>query len=149
MATILSAMAQEEGITFQSASQLYQAFLMRCRSERIGGVPMDMNVFRRRFAIASAGLERLDDPTRARVLALGEQVDEDVLAPYLAIAAACAEGKSVPDDEELARVYGTSSPGRIRRLLDHLEKMGLIVVREEFGGGRSLLVPGLENIPAE
>ncbi|MCP5396241.1 MAG: ATP-binding protein [Sphingomonadaceae bacterium] len=148
LTSILEEMAHEEGATFQSASQLYQAFLMRCRSQRIAGVPMDMAVFRRRFAIASAGLERLDEETRARVLALGEQVEEDVLAPYLAIAAACAEGRSAPDDDELARVYGTSSPGRIRRLLDHLEKLGLIVVREEFGGGRSLLVPGVEDFVA-
>jgi hypothetical protein len=37
---------------------------------------------------------------------------------------------------------------RLRRLLDHLESLGLIVIREEFGGGRSVLVPGLEAQPA-
>lgn len=146
---VLSTLAREDGATFQPASQLYQTFMMRCRAEGIGGVPLDMTVFRRRFAIASARLERLDDDLRHRVLALAEGVDDDVVAPYLAIVAAAAEGYPSPDEDELARVYGTSSPGRIRRLLEHLERLGLVVVREEFGGGRSISVPALDSIPAE
>ena len=65
------------------------------------------------------------------------------------VAAAAAEGYPAPDEDELARVYGTSSPGRIRRLLEHLERLGLIVVREEFGGGRTISVPALDGVPAE
>jgi len=57
-----------------------------------------------------------------------------VLAPYLAIC---------PDDAELSRIYGTSSHGRIRRLLDHYEKLALIVVRTDFGGRRSIGIPAL------
>ena len=60
-----------------------------------------------------------------------------------AIARAAAEGPDSPDEDEIARVYGTNSPGRIRRLLDHLEKKGLIVTREDFGGGRTITVPGV------
>ena len=30
------------------------------------------------------------------------------------------------------------APGRIRRLIEHLEKSGLIVVRTDFGGRRSV-----------
>ncbi|WP_284124589.1 ATP-binding protein [Parerythrobacter aestuarii] len=141
---ILGSLAREDGSTFQSASRLYQAFLTRARTEGFLGVPMDMGEFRRRFAIASVDLDRFADCDRQRLMALVEGVDDDIVAPYLAIAAAAMDGLPAPDDNELARVYGTSSPGRIRRLLDHLEKLGLIVVREEFGGGRSLLVPGVE-----
>ncbi|WP_338447462.1 ATP-binding protein [Pelagerythrobacter marensis] len=141
---IIAAMAREDGATFQSASALFQGFLLRCRKQRLVGPLPDMAAFRRRFAIASAGLDRLDDPARARILALAEAVPDDVLAPYLAIAAAAAEGLSAPDDEELARVYGSNSPGRIRRLLEHMERLGLVVVRQDFGGGRTLIVPGLE-----
>ncbi len=104
-----------------------------------------MMQFKRLFAFASARLERLDQSRREAVVRLAGNVADDVLAPYLAIAAAAAEGHSAPEEEELARVYGSSSPGRIRRLLDHLERTGLIVVREEFGGGRSIIVPGLEE----
>ena len=57
-----------------------------------------------------------------------------------------ARGASAPDEDELARVYGTSSPSRIRRLLEHMERQGLIVVREEFGGGRTIIVVGLEDL---
>jgi hypothetical protein len=108
-----------------------------------------MTAFRRRFAIASAGLGRLDEEMRARILGLAQNVPDDVLAPYLAIAAAAAEGLAAPEDEELARVYGSRSPGRIRRLLEHMERLGLVVVRQDFGGGRSLLVPGIESVASD
>lgn len=146
---IIAEMARGEGSTFQSASALYQGFLVRCRQQRLVGPLPDMTAFRRLFAIASAGLERLDEPVRARILQLGEAVPDDVLAPYLAVAAAAAEGLSAPDDEELARVYGSSSPGRIRRLLEHMERLGLVVVRQDFGGGRTLIVPGVEAVSGE
>ena len=48
-----------------------------------------------------------------------------------------------PDDAALARAYGTSSPGRIRRLLDHLEKSGLIVVKMDYSGRRAIGIPDL------
>ena len=51
--------------------------------------------------------------------------------------------------EELARVYGSSSLGRIRRLLDHLERSNLIAVREDFGGVRTISVLGLEDVRAD
>ncbi len=145
----IAAMAREDGATFQSASSLYQGFLLRCRKQRLVGPLPDMAAFRRSFAIASAGLERLDEDTRARILPLAEAVPDDVLAPYLAIAAAAAEGLSAPEDDELARVYGSSSPGRIRRLLEHMERLGLLVVRQDFGGGRTLLVPGVERVASD
>ena len=144
--TVIAAMAREDGATFQSASALYQGFLLRCRKQRLVGPLPDMVAFRRKFAIASAGLERLDDATRQRIIGLAEAVPDDVVAPYLAIAAAAAEGLAAPDDDELARVYGSSSPGRIRRLLEHMERLGLVVVRQDFGGGRTLIVPGIERV---
>lgn len=145
---LIAEMAGEEGSTFQSAAALYQTFLLRCRRERLVGPLPDMVKFRRRFAIASAGIDQLCEVARKRVLDLAARVEDDVLAPFLVIAKAASEGYPAPEEEELARVYGTSSPGRIRRLLEHLERQGLIVVREEFGGGRTILVPGLEGQPA-
>lgn len=146
---VIAAMAREDGATFQSASALYQGFLLRCRKQRLVGPLPDMTAFRRSFAIASAGLDRLDADVRPRILGLADSVPDDVLAPYLAIAAAAAEGLAAPDDDELARVYGSSSPGRIRRLLEHMERLGLVVVRQDFGGGRTLLVPGIESVVSD
>ena len=104
--------------------------------------------FRRALALAMVDLDHLDPGTKTQILQLGASLDDDLLAPFLAIARACAEGLGAPDDEELGRVYGTNSPGRIRRLLDHLEKKGLLVIREDFGGGRTLMVPGISEASA-
>ncbi|MBE5074874.1 ATP-binding protein [Erythrobacteraceae bacterium E2-1 Yellow Sea] len=141
---IIAELAAEDGIAFQSASAQYQTFLMRCRRERLVGPMPDMQGFKRKFAVAGAELGVLEESIRNRILALAERVEEDLLAPFLVIAKAAHAGETVVDEDALARAYGTSSPGRIRRLLDHLERQGLIVVREDFGGSRTLMVPGLE-----
>ncbi|WP_187335631.1 ATP-binding protein [Novosphingopyxis iocasae] len=148
MDAVLTAMAREANATFRSPSRLYQDFATRVRQQKIGLVPPDLNEFRRRFSIASADLDRLDAATRATILQLAGDLSDDVLAPFLVIARAAAEGLDSPDEDELARVYGSSSPGRIRRLLEHFEKTGHIVVRTEFGGGRRIFVPGLADILA-
>ncbi|AZI36417.1 ATP-binding protein [Caenibius tardaugens] len=140
---ILREMAQQRDCMFQPASTLYQMFLSRCRAQRVPSRGMDMAGFRRTFAVVVARLDRLDPEMKERILHLGTMVDDDLLAPFLAIARAAAEGPDGPDEDEIARVYGTNSPGRIRRLLEHLEKKGLIVTREDFGGGRTITVPGI------
>nr|WP_247712448.1 ATP-binding protein [Qipengyuania xiapuensis] len=148
IAELIAELAAEEGIAFQSASAQYQTFLTRCRRERLIGPMPDMHAFRRKFAIAAAGLDALEDDMQARIMQLASMVDEDLLGPFLVIAKAAHAGETQVDENELARAYGTSSPGRIRRLLDHLEKQGLIVVREDFGGARTVMVPGLEGVGA-
>ncbi|MBV7264928.1 ATP-binding protein [Erythrobacter ani] len=148
IAEIIEELASSSEAAFQSASGQYQTFLMHCRRERIIGPMPDMQAFRRDFAIAGAGLGDLDEATRARILSLAKSVEQDLLAPWLVIARAAHAGETEVDEDALARAYGTSSPGRIRRLLDHLEKQGVIVVREDFGGARTVMVPGLEDASA-
>ena len=106
---------------------------------------IDMMQFRRLFAYASTGLDKLESGKREAIEELAQAVPEDVLAPYLTLAVNAALGRTSPDEDELARAYGSSSPSRIRRLLDHLERQGLIVVREDFGGERTVTVAGLET----
>lgn len=142
---ILAEMAAEEGATFKPLNGLFRDFAIRCRQRGVPSAHVDVALFRRLFAFACARLDRLDDAARARVESLAEAVEDDVLAPYLAICVAALEGYSAPDEEELARVYGSSSPGRVRRMLEHLERQGLIVVREDFGGERTISVPGLAS----
>jgi hypothetical protein len=110
--------------------------------KRLAGHGMDVTAFRRRFALAVAGVVP-GDPDWAQVVALGKDVADDLLAPFLVIARAAQVGAACPDDAELSRVYGTSSAGRIRRLLEHFEKAGLIVLRTDYGGRRSIGVPAL------
>ena len=141
---IIADLAAEEGATFQSSAALFRNFATRCRQQGVPGAHIDMLEFRRLFAFASAGLHQLELPLRKSIEELAQAVPEDVLAPYLVLAVSAAKGSPAPDEDELARVYGSSSPSRIRRLLEHMERQGLIVVREEFGGGRTIIVVGLE-----
>ena len=149
--SVLADMAAEEDCTYRSTAVLFQDFGVRCRMQRIGDPGVDMLSFRRRFAVAIAGGEEHEDPRWQAALKLGERVQDDVLAPFLLIARAAIEGHPCPDDDALARAYGTRSVGRIRRLLEYLEKNDLIVVRTDFGGRRSVGIPelGLTTAPAE
>ena len=142
IATILADMAAEPDCTFQPLAGLFQDFSVRCRMARIAGHGLDMAAFRRRFALAVAGVDERD-PSWGELIALSRGVGDDVLAPFLVIARAAQTGVSCPDDEELSRIYGTRSSGRIRRLLEHFEREGLVVLRTDFGGRRSVGIPAL------
>jgi len=142
LAAILAEMAAEPDCTFQGAPALFQDFTLRCRMARIAGHGMDVAQFRRRFALAVAGCVA-GEPGWAQVLGVAGDLADDLLAPFLVIARAAQQGEPCPEDSELARIYGTSSAGRVRRLLDHFEKAGLIVVRTDFGGRRSIGIPAL------
>lgn len=140
---ILHEMAAEEGCTFQPAAKLYQDFTVRCRMQRLTAGQVDMADFQRRFAIAVAGITDPQEPAMQDLLRVAAVLSADLLAPFLAIARAAQDGRPCPDDTELATIYGTSSPGRVRRLLDHYEKTGLIVIRTDFSGRRSVSIPDL------
>ncbi len=84
---IIAELAAEEATAFQSASAQYQSFLIRCRRDRLIGPMPDMRGFRRRFAIAAAGLDQLEETTRdAHSADWRAAVEEDLLAPFLVIA---------------------------------------------------------------
>ena len=142
---IVRELAMEDGATFQSTTALFRNFAVRCRQAGVPSAHIDMMQFRRLFAYASTGLDKLEPGKREAIEELAQAVPEDVLAPYLTLAVNAALGRTSPDEDELARAYGSSSPSRIRRLLDHLERQGLIVVREDFGGERTVTVAGLET----
>jgi hypothetical protein len=141
--TVVCELALSEGATFRPATALFRDFAIRCRQQGVASAHIDIARFRRLFACEIGGLGRLEGALRVHVEGLIAGVDDDVLAPFLAMAVAEALGEPMPDEDELARLYGSSSPSRIRRLLDHLERSGLIVVRVEFGGGRIITVPGI------
>ena len=148
---ILLDMAAEEGCTYQPPARLFQDFSVRCRMQRLTAGQIDIAQFRRRFALAVAGVTEADSAPWRDILRVASVLSDDLLAPFLLIARAALAGEPCPGDDELARVYGTSSPGRIRRLLDHYERSGLIVVRTDFSGRRSVSVPelGLATEPLE
>jgi len=143
IADILMQMAAEDGCTFQPAATLFQDFSLRCRMRGLPVRGFDAIRFRRGFAMALAGIANPSDERWSGLLGLAAGVQDELLAPFLLIGRAALEGGPCPDDAELAQVYGTSSPRRIQRLLDYLEKDGLIVVRTDFSGKRSVGLPHL------
>jgi len=148
---ILAEMAREEDCTFRPTPALYQDFTVRCRMHKILKPGIDLLAFKRRFAEAVAGEGDPDDPRWQEALRISARVPDELLAPFLSMARAALAGEPCPDDNVLARAYGTRSPGRIRRLLEYLEKSNLIVVRTDFGGRRSIGFPdlGVSTQPAE
>ncbi len=66
-----------------------------------------------------------------------------MLAPFLLLAKAAREGADCPPDALLAEAYGTSSLGRVRRLISYMEEQGIIVSRIDLAGKRSVSVPRL------
>jgi hypothetical protein len=140
---VLEEIVADLGDTAPSVSTLYQDFGVRCRMKGLKTPPLDLPAFRRRFAMAQAGMADADDPRWQDAMKASGPVPEDMLAPFLLIARAALDGRPCPDDAALARAYGTSSPGRVRRLIDYMEKLGVIVARTDFSGKRSIGVPGL------
>lgn len=140
---VVRQIALAEGSTYRPAAASFRDFAIRCRQAGIASAHIDIARFRRMFAHAVSGLDQLESEAQATIAAAAEGVDDDCLAPYLAILIAAHTGHAMPGEDELGRLYGSASPSRVRRLLDHLERQGRIVVREDFGGERSITVPML------
>ncbi|MEJ7935766.1 ATP-binding protein [Sphingobium sp. AN558] len=148
---VLEAIVADLGDAPASAATLYQDFTVRCRMKGLRAVPLDLPAFRKRLAMAMAGMADAADPRWDDAMRAAAPLPEDMLAPFLLIARAAMTGAPCPDDAVLARAYGTSSPGRVRRLIEYMEKLGVVVARTDFGGRRSIGVPdlGLSTAAAE
>ena len=148
---VLEEIVADLGDAQPSVASLYQDFGVRCRMKGLRTPPLDLAAFRKRFAMAQAGMFDAADPRWDDAMKAAQPLPEDMLAPFLLIARAAMQGLPCPDDAALARAYGTSSPGRVRRLIDYMEKIGVIVARTDFGGRRSIGVPqlGLSTAAAE
>ena len=66
-----------------------------------------------------------------------------MLGVFLLIARAAREGAASPSDEAVARVYGTHSIGRARRLLGYMEARQILVPRTDLRGRRTVGIPRL------
>lgn len=146
--SVLLEMANEAGCTFHPTATLFQDFTVRCRMRGIRAHGLDMSEFRRRFSVAVAGLDDEGPQEFGSILLMTRSVPDELAAPFMAIARAAVTGEACPSDERLAELYGTSSLGRARRMLDNLERMGLIVVRTDFSGRRSVAIPQLNLMTA-
>jgi hypothetical protein len=137
----------------RSIPVLYQDFAVRCRIRRVGGEPLPLPEFRRRLAIARAGVREDTAGTAewSTALACAAELPDDLQGLFLLVARAALERSPRPSDDALAEAYGTRSPGRVRRLLAYLEERGAIVSRTDPRGRRTLAVPvlGAETAPED
>ncbi|BCH30797.1 ATP-binding protein [Mesorhizobium sp. L-8-10] len=139
--------------SFRSDAVLYQDFLVRCRIRRVPGSPLSLSAFRRRYAVARAGIggELAQSDSWQQALSLSESLPDDVQGVFLMVAQAAVAGEPCPSDATLARAYGTQSARRARRLLTYFEERGLLIVRVDFHGKRVAAFPdlGCETAPGD
>ncbi len=151
-AVLMQVIADPE-VGFRSVAVLYQDFQVRCRMRRIGAPLPDLPTFRRRLAAARAGgaaaPEHAADWDKA--LDHAARLPEDLQSVFLLMARAAIDGTACPSDAAVARVFGSRSPGRARRILAYLEERNFIVARIDFTGKRIVAVPdlGRETAPGE
>ena len=129
---------------FRPVPLIYQEFAYHCRVKRLDEFGNDMAAFRRRLALARAGLESgIDDEDWARVLEVSATLPEEMQGAYLLIARAARDGGPCPEDGALARVYGSHSPSRGRWLLTFMAERGYIVCDTDFRGYRTVRIAGV------
>lgn len=131
---------------FRSDAVLYQDFLVRCRIRRVPGEALPLSAFRRRLAVARAGVreEHAGSDRWQTALGLSESLPDDLQGVFLLVARAAVAHEPCPSDAALARAYGTHSPRRARRLLAYFEERGLIVLRSDLRGHRIAAFPDLD-----
>lgn len=143
VADAIAALAEDADAALRPPSLLFQDFQLRCRMAGLPGAPLDLTGFVRRLACARAGIDDPEAPDWAAALALGAALPEEMLAPFLLIARAARDAAPCPSDAALAASYGTSSLGRIRRLIAYIEDKKLIVSRTDMAGRRTISLPHL------
>jgi hypothetical protein len=142
---ILREILDDPEAAFRSVAVLYQDFLVRCRIRRVAGEPLNLNAFRRRLAVARAGVDTAtaEGTEWDRAVAFANDLEEDIQGVYLLLARAAMEGTSCPPDGEIARACGSRSPGRARRLIAYMETRNIVVTRNDPRGLRIIALPDL------
>lgn len=142
---VMGEILSDQDASFRSHAVLYQDFLVRCRIRRVPGGPPDLAEFRRRLTVARAGVgtQIAENPQWEAALRGAEGLPEDIQGVYLLFARAALEGAPCPPDGEIARICGSRSPGRARRLVQYMEQRGYIVCRNDLRGARIVALPDL------
>ncbi len=144
---IITQMMADPAAAFQPASALHRDFLVRCRIRRLGAAVPDLSAFRRRLATLRAREvypDGADEAAWGRAVAVAQRLPDDMLGVFLLLCRAAVTGQPCPGDDEIARFFGSHSPGRARRLLSQMEQLGLIVCRTDFQARRIIAFPELE-----
>jgi len=141
-AEIVAGLAADAGNWFKPHATLYQDFLIHCRILRAGSRLLDLAAFVRRFGEHRAGFAGIDPAGPwAPAFAAARALPEDMHGLALALARAAREGAPCPPDTALARIYGSHSCTRVRRVLAHMEEGGAFRIEEDFRGWRVVTMP--------
>ncbi|WP_109808272.1 ATP-binding protein [Sphingosinithalassobacter portus] len=140
---VLRAIVGDADSAFRSPAVLYQDYQVRCRMAGVPRPPLDLAGFVRRLSAARAGIFDLADDGWQAAMDAAAALPDDMLGPFLMVARAARQGEPCPSDSELAASYGTSSPGRVRRLIAYIESRELFVTRVDLAGKRSITIPQL------
>jgi hypothetical protein len=151
IADVLRDIVSDGESALRSPAVLYQDFLVRCRMVGLARPPLDLSSFVRRLSAARAGIHGDPDAEWSQALDAAGALPDDMLGPFLLVARAAREGLPCPSDTEIAASYGTSSLGRVRRLMTYIESRELFVTRVDLSGKRSITIPrlGWTTQPAE
>jgi hypothetical protein len=153
LATVLESVLADADAGISTPATLYQDFTVRCRIARISGEAMSLSAFKRRLAVARAGVGGpvAEGADWSRAQEIAATLPDDLAGLYLLVARAAIEGSPCPSHASLADAYGTSSAGRARRMLTYLEERGAIVIRRDMRGAPIIAVPdlGIETAPGE
>jgi hypothetical protein len=98
---------------------------------------------RRPAARAGLDAQTTDHPGWHKATQIAHALPEDAQGVFLLLARMALTEAPCPSDTTIARVYGSHSLSRARRLLNYLEEQGVIVCCPEPGGRRSVALPGL------
>ncbi len=142
-ADVLRAIVEDDEAGGRPAAVLFQDFQVRCRMAGIARPALDLPAFSRRLSCARAGIFDPHADEWAGALALAQGLPDDMLGAFLLVAKAARDGDPCPSDEAIAATYGTSSIGRVRRLIGYIESRDLFVTRTDMAGKRSITIPHL------
>ena len=143
VAEVMRAIVADAEAALRPPSVLFQDFQVRCRMADLARPPLDLAGFTRRLSCARAGIFDLADEAWTTALDVAGGLPDDMLGAFLLVARAAREGAPCPSDAQIAETYGTSSLGRVRRLIGYIEQRELFVCRTDLTGKRSIAIPRL------
>ena len=142
---VLRDIVADEDAEHRAPGALFQDFAIRCRMRGVAKPPLMLADFTRRLTLARAGLfsDDLADEGWTAALRLADGVPEDMLGVFMLIARAARDAAPCPSEADIARVYGTASIGRARRLLGYMESKNYLALRVDLRGRRTAAIPSL------
>ncbi|GBR54322.1 GMP reductase [Neokomagataea thailandica NBRC 106555] len=140
--SLVSEVASGDDADYKPLATLYQDFQLRARILGLPRTILDLPSFQRILINSRVGLDRSRAETEEWQQAehVAHTLPEDVRGVFLLLARHAWDALPCPDDDALARAYGTHSLGRARRQLNYLEEREVIVLQQTSSQRRVAIV---------